>query len=131
MTQPSASPSVFAKYRKAIAVVVVTVASFVVTVLTDGITPQEWVLIAGVGVNAAGVAVVPNLDAGIGAVAKTVVSALLAGLTLLATAVLGGLTSTEVIEVLLACAAAVGVTALPNDWPPARQIPPAGGRVAA
>jgi len=131
MTQPTDAPSVFAKYRKAVAVVVVTVASFVVTVLTDGITPQEWVLIAGVGVNAAGVAVVPNLDAGIGTVAKTVVSALLAGLTLLATAVLGGLTPTEVIEVLLACAAAVGVTALPNDWPPARQIPPAGGRVAA
>lgn len=121
MTLPAEpAPSVWAKYRKAVAVVGVTVAAFVSSVLTDGITVQEWILITGVGVNSILVAVVPNLDVGIAAQAKTVAAGILAGLTVLATVVLGGLTTAEFVEVLLAGAAAVGVTALPNAWPPAR-----------
>jgi hypothetical protein len=120
MTNPApADPRLLAKYRKAAAVVAVTVLTFVASVATGGIDPHEWVLIAGVAVNAVGVAVVPNLDSGVGAVAKSVVSFLLAGLTVLATAVLGGLDAAELVEVVVAALAAVGVTALPNDWPPA------------
>lgn len=118
MSTPDApAPNPFAKYRKAVAIVLVTIATFVSSVLTGGISAQEWVLIAGVAVAAFGVAVVPELDAGIGAVAKTVVTFLTAGLTVLATVILGGLTAPEVIEVIVAALASIGVTALPNDWP--------------
>lgn len=118
MSTPDApTPGIFAKYRKAVAVILVTVATFVSSVLTGGISAQEWVLIAGVAVSATGVALVPELDAGIGQIAKTLVTFLTAGLTVLATVILGGLTAPEVIEVVVAALASIGVTALPNDWP--------------
>lgn len=122
----------FAKYRKAIGQVLVTVAVFVVSAITDDvISPEEWVLLAGTAVTAVGVYVVPNLDEGIGAVAKSVVAFLLAGLTVLATLKLGdGLSTAEILTVLIAAAAAVGLTGLPNAWPPATlrvgKIPPQG-----
>lgn len=124
----------FRKYLKAFGVVAVTVLTFAVSLATNGITDQEWVLIAGTGASAIGVAIVPNLDAGIGAIAKTVLAFIAAGLAVLYNVVLGGLTPTEWIEVLVAGLAAVGVTALPNTWPPA-VIPPVapapGGSSAA
>jgi hypothetical protein len=119
--------ALWAKYRKSISIVGVTVLAFVATVLTDGISAPEWVLLAGVTVNAVTVAIVPNLDAGIASVAKSITAFMLAGLTVAATAILGGLTPAEWTEIVLAAFAAVGVTALPNDWPPA-QLPPAPAR---
>lgn len=112
--------ALWAKYRKSLSIVGVTVLAFVATVLTDGISAPEWVLLAGVSVNAVTVAVVPNLDTGIATVAKTISAFMLAGLTVAATAILGGLTPAEWTEIILAAFAAVGVTALPNDWPPAQ-----------
>jgi hypothetical protein len=100
------------KYAKAIGAVAVTVLSFVSSVLTGGITPQEWVLVAGTFVSAVGVAVVPELPTGVGAWAKTIVAALGGGLTVLATAVLGGLTAQEVIQVVVAALAQIGVVAV-------------------
>ena|ERR1700741_3597809 len=103
------------KYAKAIGAVVVTVLMFVVSILTDGITAQEWVMLAGTLVSAIGVAVVPELPSGIAAWAKTVVTALSGGLTVLAVVITGGLTTTEVIEVVVAALAAIGVVAVvPN-----------------
>lgn len=111
----------FAKYRKALGQVLVTVAVFVVSALTDNrISEVEWVLLAGTAVNAVGVYIVPNLNEGIAAAAKTWVAFLLSGLTVLATMKLGdGLSATEILEVLIAAAAAIGLTGLPNAWPPA------------
>lgn len=123
---------VFAKYRKAVGAVAVTVAAYVVSLATDGITAQEGVLIAGVGVSAVSVAIVPNLDAGIAKVAKTIIAFLLAGLTVAAAVIVGGLTGAEWVEILVAAFAAVGVTAIPNDWPPAQHplvTPVAGSSV--
>src|SRR5689334_10812130 len=118
--------SVLAKYAKAFGVVAVTVLTFLVSVITDGLTSSEVVLVVGVGVSGIGVAVVPNLDAGIAQVAKTIVAFLLAGLTVLATVIPGGLTGGELAEVIVAALAAIGVTAIPNAWPPATQraLPP-------
>lgn len=117
--QPLAAPAWFAKYRKAVGQVAVTVLLFVATVLTGGVDAHEWVLIAGVTISALNTALVPELDAGIGAIAKSASTFLLAGLTVVATAALGHMGATEWIEAVVAALAAVGVTALPNDWPPA------------
>ena len=123
----------FAKYRKAVAQVVVTVLAFLSGVLSGGITAVEWVMVAGIAVSALNTAIVPELDAGIGQVAKTASTFLLAGLTVAAGAVLGGLDATEWIEILVAAFASIGVTLLPNTWPPASNPavgPPAVRRVA-
>lgn len=111
----------FAQYRKAIGQVVVTVVAFIASIITDDhISAEEWVLLAGTAVTAIGVYVVPNLNEGVAAAAKTVVAFLLAGLTVLSTMKLGdGLSTAEVLEVFLAAAGAVGFSVVPNRWPPA------------
>jgi peptidoglycan/LPS O-acetylase OafA/YrhL len=103
------------KYAKAIGAVVVTVLSFISTVLNGGISPQEWVMVAGTLVSAIGVAVVPELPTGVGAWAKTIVAALGGGLTVLATSILGGLTTQEVIQVVVAALAQIGVVAVVSN----------------
>lgn len=104
-----------ARYAKAFSAVVVTVLAFLVSVMTDGITAQEWVLTIGTGLSATGVAVVPNLPVGIGAAAKAIVTFLIAGTTALSVLILGGLTTAEVIEVIVAACASVGIVAIvPN-----------------
>lgn len=110
------------KYIRAIAQVLVTVATFAMTLVTGGITANEAILIVGVGVSAIGTGIVPNLNTGVAQVAKGIVTFLLAGLAVLAGAVLNGLTPTEIIESILAGCVAIGVTALPTYWPPA-QLP--------
>lgn len=107
------------KYLRAFAQVAVTVATFAMTLITDGITANEAILITGVGVSVIGTVIVPNLDAGVATIAKTIVTFLLAGLAVLAAAVLNGLTTTEIVEAILAGCVAIGVTALPTSWPPA------------
>jgi peptidoglycan/LPS O-acetylase OafA/YrhL len=75
----------------------------------DAITPAEWIVVATMAVGAFGVQIVPNLDEGIGKYAKGVVSFLTAALPALALVIAGGLTTAEVLEVLLVGAAAVGL----------------------
>jgi len=107
------------KWAKALGVVVVTVLTFLMSVFTDGITPAEWVLTAGVALAAINAAIVPNLDTGIATVAKTIVTASLAGLGVLAPVIMDGLSGTDLIMALIAALAAIGVTAIPNAWPSA------------
>lgn len=104
------------RYLKAAGVVAVTVAAFVVSTLTDHtISAQEWVMIAGTGLAAVGVGIVPNLPAGIAGYAKGAVAFLVGGTSALSVLILGGLTVAEVLEVGIAAFAAVGVTVvLPN-----------------
>lgn len=81
----------------------------------DAITTAEWIVIATMAVGAFGVQIVPNLDEGIGRYAKGVVSFLTAALPALSLVIAGGLTTAEVLEVLLVGAAAVGlVVGVPN-----------------
>lgn len=119
-----------AKYRKAAAQVALSILVFLVGVMTDGMSAVDWALTAGVAVNAANVAIVPQLDEGIGRVAKTVSTFLLAGLAVLVTVIAGGLTAGELTQVVITACAAIGLTAVPNNWPPAIQ-PSAGAAQAA
>lgn len=95
---------------KAWAQVAVAIATAIYAALTeDNITTQEWVVIAGIGVGAIGVHIVPNLAWGVGHYAKGVVSFLTAGLSVLYVVIPGGLTQAEMIEVILAGCAAIGL----------------------
>jgi len=101
-------------YLKAIAAVVVTVLSAILaaTMGNSAIDPTEWVNVAIAGVSACLVFAAPNVP---GAnVTKAIVAVLLAGLTVAASAIVGGITYTEWIQIAVAAAGAVGVYALPN-----------------
>lgn len=102
------------RYAKFIAAAVVTVLSAIAAALTgDGsIVATEWVNIAILGVGALAVFAGPNVP---GAVyTKTILAALTAGLTVLASVILGGVTTVEIIQIVVAIAGALGVYAVPN-----------------
>lgn len=99
---------------KAWAQLAVAVATAVWAALTDSatadrITDQEWVVVTSLAVGAVGVYIVPNLEAGIGNYAKGFVSFLTAGLPVLYLVIPGGLTQAEILEVVIAGAAAIGL----------------------
>lgn len=99
------------KYKKAAGVLLVTVLTAIVSVLTDGITAREWTVVAGVFLAAFGTGFVPNLPAGPGGIAKAVTTFLIGGTAVLSVVIAGGLTTAELLEVVIAAFAAVGVTA--------------------
>jgi hypothetical protein len=105
----------FAKYRKSLGVLLVTVLTAISAALTDGITDQETVVIIGLGLSSFGTGIVPNLPTGVGAYAKAIVTLLLGSFAVLAVAITGGLTGAEVIEIVLAGFAAVGITVAPRN----------------
>jgi uncharacterized membrane protein YhhN len=87
----------------------VAILAAIYAALTDGtITTQEWIVVAGTGVGAFGVWLVPNLEGGVGHYAKGFVSFMTAGLPVLYVVIPGGLTQAETIEVVLAGLAAIG-----------------------
>lgn len=103
------------KLRKAVALVLVGIGTFVASILTDGVSPEEGALIASVGLSSVGVYVVPELPLGVASVAKTAVTFLVTGATTLALVIGGGLTGAELLEVILAACAAIGLVAtVPN-----------------
>lgn len=103
------------KYRKPVALVIVAVATFLVSALTDNtISPDEWLITSGVLVSAAGTYVVPELPTGIASAAKTIVTFLVTGLAAAVPLLAGGLTGAEALTILLAAAAAIGLSAVPN-----------------
>ena len=103
------------RLRKAVALVFVAVGTFVASILTDGVTSEEWAMIAAVALSSAGVYIVPELPTGAAAVAKTALTFLVTGATTLALVLAGGLTGTELIEVILASCASIGlVVTVPN-----------------
>ena len=101
-------------YSKFIAIVVATVLSGVTAALAGDsiISPQEWVNIAILGVGALGVFAAPNVPGA--AYTKSILAVLAAVLTVLATVIIGGVGTTEIIQMVLAGLGALGVYALPN-----------------
>jgi hypothetical protein len=92
--------------------VLVAVLTYLYSALTDGgVDRAEWMVTLNTLLGAFVVWVVPNMSAGIGRYAKAIAAAGSAGLSVLAVAVVGGLTQAELIEVVLAAAAAIGLTA--------------------
>jgi hypothetical protein len=105
------------KYAKFVAIVVATVLSAISAALFGDniISPQEWVNIAILGIGAAAVFAAPNVPGA--KYTKSILAALTAGLTVLASAIVGGVHTVEIIQIILAAAGAVGVYAVPNKPP--------------
>jgi hypothetical protein len=120
------------RYAKALGAVLVAVVTAVIAALTDNFfTAQEGVVVAGVGVSAVGVAIVPNLAAGVAAYAKAIVAFLGAGLGAVAVLMAGGLTLAEVLEAVVAAAAAVGIVAAVPNANAVTYVPRARGGVVS
>lgn len=102
------------KYAKLAAQCVTTVLLAVVAALYGDnlLTSVEWVNVAIVGVTAAGVFAAPNIPGA--KYTKLIISAVGAVLTLLASAIVGGIQLIEVIQMVIAALGAVGVYAVPN-----------------
>lgn len=103
------------KYAKAALAVVVTVLAAVVAALTgdNTISSTEWVNVAILAVGACGVFAAPNVPGA--RYTKAVLAVLTAGLTVLVSAIVGGVSPTELIQIIIAAAGAVGVYAVPNN----------------
>lgn len=99
-------------YGKALAAVILAAVTAVQAVLSDGrVTPVEWVQIAIAVVTALLVYVVPVVPAW--PHAKSVIGAVLAGLNVLVTVMVGGWNSGSATEAVLAVATAVFVRYAP------------------
>jgi 2-keto-3-deoxy-6-phosphogluconate aldolase len=100
------------EYAKAGAAVVATVLTAIVAVLDGGISAVEWVNVAIAGVTAAAVFAAPNVPGA--KYTKSVLAVLGAVLVLLASAIVGGVTTTELLQLVVVALGALGVYALPN-----------------
>lgn len=103
------------QYAKAILAVVVTVLAAVAAALTgdNTISATEWVNVAILAVGACAVFAAPNVPGA--RYTKSILAVLTAGLTVLVSAIVGGVSPVELIQIILAGAGAVGVYAVPND----------------
>jgi 2-keto-3-deoxy-6-phosphogluconate aldolase len=102
------------KYAKFVAIVLATVLSALSAALLGDsvISPNEWVNVAILGVGALGVFAAPNVPGA--AYTKSILAVLTAGLTVLASVIIGGVGTAEIIQIVLAGLGAVGVYAVPN-----------------
>jgi len=102
-------------YAKSIAAVIVTVLSAILaaTMGNGVIDATEWVNVAIAGVMACAVFAAPNIPGS--AYTKSIIAVLLAGLTVMASAIVGGITYTEWIQIAVAAAGALGVYAAPKS----------------
>lgn len=105
---------VFKRYFKAGLAVLATIASAVVAASTGGFTDTEIVNVAIAGFGAVTVGLAANLPAGVWSFTKTICAALTAGLMLLASLIVGGLTADEVWQLGVAVLGGAGVWAVPN-----------------
>lgn len=103
------------KYWKAALMVVATVLSAVVAAMLgdNNVSPTEWVNVAILGVGSASVFAAPNVPGA--EFTKTVIAVLTAVLAVLASAIVGGVTNVEWMQIALAGLGAVGVFAKANE----------------
>lgn len=101
-------------YWKAVVAVIVTVLSAIGAALTgdEVISNPEWVNVAIAGVTAAAVFAAPNVPGA--RYTKAILAVLGAALAVMASAIIGGITYTEWIQIIIAGAGAVGVYAKTN-----------------
>lgn len=109
----------FNKYGKAIVGAVLAFVTAAQALWSDGhITQQEWVQIAVAAFTAISVYLVPVLHY---PYMKTIIAAVLAVLNVLVTVIVGGVSSGDVVEMVLAALTIIGV-----GFAPARSELPAG-----
>lgn len=101
------------KYSKMLAQVAATILSAILVVSTGGIGATEWVNVAIAGTGAAAVFAAPNVPGA--RYTKSILAVLAAVLTVLTSAIIGGIDSTEWIQIAVAALGALGVYALPNS----------------
>lgn len=103
-------------YAKMFMMLLAAVVSAIVAALTgdNHVDPVEWVNVAIAGVAAAAVFAAPNVPGS--NYTKSVLAVLAAVLTLLANLILGGLTVSEVLQLIVAALGALGVYAVPNSF---------------
>lgn len=99
-------------YTKTIVQVIVTILVALSAVWTDGVTPNEWVNVAIVGAGALSVFTAPNVPGAENT--KAILAAVTAGLVALSSAIVGGVTFPEIVQIIVAAAGAVGVYAFAN-----------------
>jgi hypothetical protein len=109
-------------YAKTVAQIIATgIAAVLVALTGDGqFSDVELINTAIAVVGAIGVLYVPNAPHG--AVAKMVVSALMAALTLAVNLIADGVTISEWLQLVMAALAALGVYAVPNSPRPAGSV---------
>lgn len=100
-------------YGKFLAMVVATVLTAVLAAMAGDnvVSATEWVNVAIAGVGAAAVFTAPNIPGA--AFTKSVLAVLTAVLMVLASAIVGGVSTTEWMQIGLAALGAVGVYAAP------------------
>lgn len=112
MTDQEGNTSV-TKYSKMAAQVVATVLAALVPYLTgDGLTATAWVNVAIIAAGAAAVFTAPNVPGA--SYTKVILAAVTAALTVLSSAIAGGVTSAEWLQITLAVLGALGVGVVPN-----------------
>lgn len=101
-------------YGKALAAVVATIISAVVAALTgdEHVSAVEWINVCIMAVGAAAVFTAPNVPGA--RFTKSILAVLAAVLTLLASAITDGITTTEWLQMGLAALGALGVYAMPG-----------------
>ena len=102
------------KYAKGIAAVVAAVLVAVGAALTGNnvIDATEWVTVAIAGVGAASVWVAANVNGA--SYVKGAIAFLTAALVVLQTSIVGGVTTTEWVQIAIAALGAIGVVAVKN-----------------
>jgi predicted small integral membrane protein len=101
------------QYLKFAAQVVATVLSAVALALGDGqVSSSEWINVVILGLGSVAVLGAGNLPAGVWARTKTLVSAATAGAVFLQSAITGGITGAEWLQLVLAVLGTVGVMAV-------------------
>lgn len=114
----------YTQYLKGFAAVVATILTYVLA-LTSGnhhLNQTEWINVIIVGFGALGVFISTNFPAGVWKYCKQILAAATAGATVLASVIIGGVTYTEWIQIIVACGMAVGVIAIPNINKPAAVV---------
>ena len=112
-------------YSKALAQVAATVLTALLPLLVDShLSTVEVINLCIVGASAIGVAVVPNLTAGVAKYAKLVLAVIGAVLVLLTSFISDGvLSGDEIVQLVVAAFGALGVYALPAPQHPVATTP--------
>jgi hypothetical protein len=107
-------------YSKALAQVAATVLVALLPLLVDGhLSAVEVINLCIVGISAIGVAIVPNLSAGVAKYAKSLLAVAGAVLVLLTSFISdGNLSTDEIVQLVVAALGALGVYALPAPQHP-------------
>lgn len=101
-------------WKSIVEVLTAVVAAFVAAQTGDGVvSAQEWVNVAILGVGAAAVFAAPNVPGA--RYTKAVLAFLTAALTALASYLIGGVSPTEILQIVVAGLGALGVYAVRNS----------------